>query len=695
MKKITALAAGFAILSSQAFAQAYEYEIKANKINSSRSSVSPKTGTTAFNFGTEDIDNLPQGQMTPFNQLLARAPSVVQSADNKISVRGEQGNLQYRINGVMLPDAVGSFGQIIDAHFVKDATLLTGAMSAQYGFKNAGVVDIKTKVGSETTQNRSEVMAGNFGTLAANHQISGSRKIEGSNSKMEYFLSATYSQSDRGLDSTTSARNPSHSDTSQNNLFGYFSYMLESSKRLNVVVFDATNRFEVPNNPGQAAQFTVPQTSERSIDRDQKQFESNRFAVASLQGVTDRDVDYSVSIFAREGVLRSRPDFANDLTFTGVSSDINREARSIGTQGDFTYQLDTANTLKAGFYASNDSVDNNNSYSVFPVNGLGVQTSNNPNLIRQNNSTDAQLYGVYLQNEWKADNKLTINYGARFDMSRAAKDESAFSPRLSATYAVDSKTTLHGGYARYFTTPSLVSDPQVNPGAFAGTSGAYEVPVNSQLKAERSDYFDAGIGHKLNKNVNLSLDAYYKEAKNMLDQHQLNNSLAYVPFNYDEGRTYGLEFKAEYQKDNFSSFFNLGAMRSTGKGFNSGQYLNDAAEANYAANNNIATNDSQNYTASVGASYTYLQTKFSADALYGSGLRTGENNRASMPAYWLFNGSVSRNFNLPYIGRTSLRIAGVNLLDSNHRYSNGTGVGTNSSQYAMRRSFFLIASKNF
>ena len=192
MKKITALAAGFAILSSQAFAQAYEYEIKANKINSSRNNISHKTGTAAFNFGTSDIDNLPQGQMTPMNQLLARAPSVTQDANNKIHVRGEHGNLQYRLNGVMLPDAIGSFGQIIDAHFVKDVSLLTGAMSAQYGFKNAGVVDIKTKVGSENTQNRSEVMAGSFGTLAANHQVSGSRKVEGSNSKMEYFLSATY-----------------------------------------------------------------------------------------------------------------------------------------------------------------------------------------------------------------------------------------------------------------------------------------------------------------------------------------------------------------------------------------------------------------------------------------------------------------------------------------------------------------------
>lgn len=695
MKKITALAAGFAILSSQAFAQAYEYEIKANKIDLPRSNISPKTGASAFSFNANDIENLPQGQMTPLNQLLARAPSVTQDANNRVHVRGEHGNLQYRINGVMLPDAVGSFGQIIDAHFVKDVTLLTGAMSAQYGFKNAGVLDIKTKVGSETTQNRSEAMVGSFDTLAANHQVSGSRKIEGSNSKMEYFLSATYLQNDRGLDANTAARNSNNNETSQDNLFGYFSYMIESAKRLNVIVFDATNRFQVPSNPGQTAQYTLPLTSEQSVDRNQKQFESNRFAVASLQGVTDRDVDYTVSVFAREGILRSRPDTTNDLIFTGVSSDLSREARSFGLQGDFTYQLDTANTLKAGVYANTDSIDNNNNYRAFPVNGLGVQTSNSANLIRQNSSTDAQLYGVYLQNEWKADSKLTINYGARLDMSRADNNESAFSPRVNATYNVDAKTTLHGGYARYFTTPSLVSNPRVNTAAFAGTSGSYEVTTNNQLKAERSDYFDAGIAHKLNKNINLAFDVYYKEAKNMLDEHQMADSLAYVAFNYDKGKTYGAEFKAEYARDNFSSYFNLGTSRAQGKGFSSGQYLNSQAEINHAANNSINLDHSQNYTAAIGANYTYLQTKYGVDALYSSGLRTGQNNHNTMPANWQLNGSVSRNFSFPYIGRANLKIAAINLLDNSYRYNDGSRVGGSSSQYVAPRSFYLIASKNF
>lgn len=695
MKKITALAAGFAILSSQAFAQAYEYEVKANKIDTPRSSISPKSGSTAYTFGNEDIENLPQGQMSSFNNLLARAPSVAQDGNNRIHVRGEHGNLQYRINGVMLPDAISNFGQIIDTHFVKDVTLLTGAMSAQYGFKNAGVLDIKTKTGSETVQNRSEAMVGSFGTLAANHQVSGSRKIEGSNSKMEYYLNATYAESDRGMDATTPARNQSHNNASQNNLFGYFSYMIESAKRLSVVVFDSTNRFEIPNNPGQTAQYNLPLSSERSADRDQKQFESNRFATASLQGVTEMDIDYTVSVFAREGILRSRPDFANDLVFTGVSSNISREARSIGTQGDFTYQLDKANTVKAGFYLNNDKIDNTNSFYAFPVNNVGTQTSNTPNLIRQNQNFDASLYGVYLQNEWKADDKLTVNYGARFDISDAESKESAFSPRVGAIYNLTEKTTLHGGYARYFTTPSYVSDPQINPAGFAGTSGAYDVGVNRNLRSERSDYFDLGVAHKLNKNVNFALDAYFKEAKNMLDQHQLGNSLVYVPFNYDKGRTYGIEFKAEYDKDNLSAFFNLAAQSAYGKGIVTGQYLNDQAEANYAASNHIALDHTQSYTASAGAAYTYLQTKFSGDVLYSSGLRTGANNQGSMPAYWQLNGSVSRNFSLPYIGRTNLRIAGVNLLDSNHRYNDGSGVGVATSQYAMRRSIYLIASKNF
>ena len=60
-------------------------------------------------------------------------------------MRNEHANLQYRINGIMLPDGVGGFGQILDTGIVGSLALITGALPAQYGLRTAGVLDIQTK----------------------------------------------------------------------------------------------------------------------------------------------------------------------------------------------------------------------------------------------------------------------------------------------------------------------------------------------------------------------------------------------------------------------------------------------------------------------------------------------------------------------------------------------------------------------
>jgi hypothetical protein len=696
MKRISALAAGFILLSSQVFAQAYDYEIRAGKIDAPRSQFSSKSGSSSYKFDASDIENLPQGQMTSLNQILARAPSVVQNAQNKIYVRGDHGNLQYRINDVMLPDAVSNFGQIIDAHFVKEMSLHTGAMNAEFGFRNAGVLDIKTKGGSEKIQQRGEVMAGSYDTLAANYQLSGSRKLQNFAQKFEYFLSGTYQQNSRGIESTSSAYNQQHNDTSQNNLFAHLSYVIEANKKLDIIAFDSTNRYEIPVVAGQPAEFTRGNLIQRvSQDRNQKQFESNRFAVAALKGITDQEIDYQVSVFASESISKVRPDVDNDLIFTGLSTDIDQNSKNLGIQADASYELNSKNTLKAGLYVNHNKLNHEINYFAFPVDGNGDQTSNNPLQINQDVADTSQLYGVYLQNEWKASSQLTVNYGARFDIAQTTDSESQLSPRVKAIYNLDKKTTLHAGYSRFFTPASNALASRTNPAVFANTSAQAEVVANSPVKAERSNYFDFGIAHKLNRNVNLALDLYYKQSRNMIDQHQVGETLLTVPFNYAEGKTYGAEFKAEYVKNNLSAYFNLGLQRAYGKRINSAQYIHEQDEINHINSNEIALDHVQNYTASIGATYNYLSTIFGLDALYGSGLRTGSNNHNTMPSYWQVNGSVAHAFVFPYLGKTNLKLSAVNLFDDNYQYSDGSGVGISAAQFAPRRSFFLIASKNF
>lgn len=253
MKKFSLLfltVLGFGASSSFA-SDAWNYEITATKLDQSRNKLSPKTGGSAFSFNQKDIDNLPQGQATPLNQVLLRAPSVVANSQNQVHVRGDHGNLQYRINGVMLPEGVNGFGQSLDTHFAQSVEFLTGAMPAQYGLRTAGVVDIKTKNGAALKGGRSELTVGGNDMLRYNQQQGGTK------GNLDYYVSATYMQNSRGIESTTAARNANHNDTSQDNVFGYFSYILDASKRLSFIVSNYNNRFQIPNNPNQEAAYDL------------------------------------------------------------------------------------------------------------------------------------------------------------------------------------------------------------------------------------------------------------------------------------------------------------------------------------------------------------------------------------------------------------------------------------------------------
>ena len=54
----------------------------------------------------------------------------------------------------------------------------------------------------------------------------------------------------------------------------------------------------------------------------------------------------------------------------------------------------------------------------------------------------------------KLDRALTLNTGLRFDQMYQYVDANQVSPRASLTWKPFDGTTLHLGYARYFTPPS-------------------------------------------------------------------------------------------------------------------------------------------------------------------------------------------------------------------------------------------------
>src|SRR5882724_7620450 len=122
--------------------------VTATRLDEARSSIQPSLGATTYGFTPRTIDNVPLGENAPLSQVLLRAPGVVQDSFGQIHIRGDMGDVQYRLDGVQLPAGLSLFNNILATRYAARISLLTGALPAQYGLQKGGIVDITVKSGT-------------------------------------------------------------------------------------------------------------------------------------------------------------------------------------------------------------------------------------------------------------------------------------------------------------------------------------------------------------------------------------------------------------------------------------------------------------------------------------------------------------------------------------------------------------------
>lgn len=664
------------------------------KLDEARNQLSPDVGSSQYVFDRKSIEQLPLGAATSLNQVLLRAPGVVNDSYGQLHVRGDHADLQYRINGVIIPESISGFGQALDTRVIDTLSLLTGALPAQYGYRTAGIVDITTKSGSSKDGDR---IGGNVGLTAGSFGTwNPSATLYGSEGPWSGFVTANYLQSDLGIENPTSSRDALHDHTNQFKGFGYLSYVLNDSARLSFMFGATNNRFQIPNNPDQTPAFQLGDIIDfDSRNLDERQREQTRFGVLSLQGSLD-ETNYQVSFGQRYTSVNYQPDPIGDLVFNGVAGTIDRSNRANTLQADFSMPLGNAHTLRYGLYASSENPVANNTSLVFPADAGGNQTSTTPITIIDNAAhIDARTYGLYLQDEWQLGDKLTVNYGLRADKVDAYVSEGQLSPRFGLVYQATDTTTLHAGYARYFTPPPAELIASTDIALFQGTTNALPTDVNAETRSERSHYFDAGISQKIGDSITLGLDAYYRKVTNLLDEGQFGQALIFSPFNYAHGKVRGIEFTANYDHDGLSAYFNLASSRAMGKDVVTGQYNFDQDELDYIATHWVHLDHDQRLASSGGVSYDWNGTRLGADYLYGSGLRKDFANSAHLPQYYSINLSVDRHFDLPLLHDVDVRLAAINVTDRKYELRDGSGIGVGAPQFGARRGLYLGIEESF
>ncbi len=723
-------------------------EAKDIAFDAARNFLYSTVGTTSDTFSHDAIQTLPQGTDQPVEKILLQAPGVSQdsAASGLLHVRNDHANVQYRINGVMLPDGVTGFGSILDPDLIGNLSLITGALPAEFGLRTVGLIDITTR--NDIFNNSGEVgfYGGSRGTIEPSFEYGGtfggycpaSAPLVGKSPAAaaavgclpgtQYFLTGSYLQTTEGLENPTPSLNAIHDFSQQEKGFGYVSTFIDPYTRLTLLAGTSTSTFQIPNNPGQALAAEFPNATFDSATLNENQYEDTQFGVLALQRAAN-GFDGQLSYFTRYNYLHFSPDPVGDLLLNGIASDITRESFTNGVQGDASYVINAAHTLRTGFTVSGEQTAVGNSSTVVPCVMCDGSDTGAPETIVDDVSKVGYLAGVYISDEWKLTRDFTVNAGLRFDQMWQYTDANQLSPRINFVYKPFTDTTFHAGYARYFTPPILVEAAPANIALFNNTSGAPASGGTDPVLPERSHYFDAGVDQKFQLGcalttgsecgtLDLGVDAYYKIATDLIDNGTFGQALVLSAFNYAKGITEGIEFSAKYRNGNFQAYGNLAVGYEKATDVVSNEYLFDnvtpladlggLTELQYIDSHWIYTDHTQIVTASAGAAYqfcggpagagqffeSWCGTKLSADMIYGSGLRDGDANIGTVAPYTQFNVGIARSLLLPNDPKPlTVRFNVVNLFDSVYLIRDGSGVGVFAPQYGPRRGYFVGVSK--
>ena len=674
-----------------------DLDVVAKQLNIADQNIQPSLGASVYDFGRQAIETQPQGDNQPFNRLLLQAPGVAQDSFGQLHVRGDHADLQFRLNGVILPEGINVFGQALQTRLANSVSLITGALPAQFGLRTAGIIDIQTKTGTLDPGGSFTLYGGQQSTFQP------SAEWGGRVGQVDYYITGEVLHDADGIENPAPTLNAIHDISTQPRGFAYVSGIIDPTTRVTTILGTSRSEYQIPNNPGQTPGLGLSVDGISDFDSsllNENQRQITQYAVVALQKQVN-DLNFQLSGVTRYSNVYFSPDPLGDLLFNGIAQTATRQSVANGVQGDGSYRISDVHTLRGGFYIQGERSSFNTNSSVLPVDANGMQARDEPFTVFDSGATTGWLYSYYLQDEWKIAPNATINFGARFDQMAEFVDGRQLSPRVNMVWQPTESTTVSAGYARYFVPPPFELIAPTTISLFANTSAAPAVILDSPAKPERDNYFDVGGTQIILPGLKAGLDAYYKIASDLLDEGQFGAPILLTPFNYQKGLVDGVELTLSYEIGDWSFYGNLAASKAIGKDIISAQFNFQPDELAYIANHFIHLDHDQSFTGSAGIKYRFPKTRtlISTDLIAGSGLRAtapgGIPNGISLHNYEQVNFSIVQPVETGIYKGLELRFDIINLFDAVYQIRNGTGVGVGAPQFGPRRTFLAGVTQRF
>ena len=261
-----------------------DVDVIAKELDVARQQIEPSLGASVYNFGRQAIATQPQGDNQPLNRLLLQAPGVAQDLFGQIHVRGDHANLQYRLNGIILPEGINVFGQVLQTRLAQSVSLITGALPAEYGLRTAGIIDIQTKTGTLDPGGEFTLYGGQQSTFQP------SAEFGGTVGQVDYFVTGEVLHDADGIENPAPTFSAIHDISTQPRGFAYVSGIIDPTTRVSSIFGVSRSEYQIPNNPGQTPSLglTVDGISDfNSSLLNENQRQITDFGIVALQKQVD------------------------------------------------------------------------------------------------------------------------------------------------------------------------------------------------------------------------------------------------------------------------------------------------------------------------------------------------------------------------------------------------------------------------
>jgi hypothetical protein len=528
----------------------------------------------------------------------ARAPT------GEVHIRGQHAEYTYYVDGVPVPAGIsGSLNELFNPDVVNEISFQTGGWDAEYGNKNAAIVDVNTRIPAGGLRADASTYGGSF---ASNGQtVDASQNI----GKIGWFVSGSRQATDMRrepvvVDTLTGDPINFHNHGEDLFTFGKLQYLPSTNDVVNLDLNWSRTRFEVPYD------------STGGAFSDDHQQDINSFANLGWRhqfagSGSARGSELFVAAFHRRGSLTYTPgvnDVASFIFFpdeTPYNLSEDRNFNTTGLKADYLYRLSEHLQFKAGGLAS--LTRGHEDFTARDQNGALGPASNSD--LKGNDEW------VYAQTVLAPTEQWELRTGVRYDNHEApfAGSQHQVSPRVKLSYFPDPQTTLWAYYGRLFVPTNVEDLRAITSVAQAGVTAAPTLP-------ERDDFFELGVVHRFPFGVVARLSGYHKRSDPGIDDNTVPGSAVTTSVNIDHVWINGVETVLEVRPaGRLSGYLNFALNHAYGVGPITGGFFPEENPGGY-----FDLDHDQRISAVATVNYADSRLFASLTGSYGSGLTNGE-----------------------------------------------------------------------